>query len=799
MSTFDPEKKALEVVVRSESPRQREVKKKSPVGERAPELAERVQRLVETPAFLEKRDEFEAYSRRIPDRALEGYVKRLESAVLLAEKSPVTCLTQMNGVLFELSRITKVVEQGLETIDFDRSVAEEVSYKGYDAKEKDFSEKHRKPKKSHISSDVPVLREVATASGEKEQKPYVYETKCYPRMVYGASAADRNQVLKYQKAIEDGKIAGATVEVAGRIDGEFLKWLIGESLVERGAAPDVEVIYSLELPSGAEYRLVLNSGQPQKGLRFLNDLTLYTQKDQEVITGIFGAVLDHSIISILSSNEVKDPSETLRPLLDDPYTKIVTRKAFDEYTEGRKLALHEAFRKKAESALVNVKNERSSVEIMSYSEEEQKIALGQIFDHFQETLHHDPALQAMRERYAVDDAALREEMIEHAYEMVKKVATFEQERATKKEKRPRPGYQGKPEGVALSVDSIVFDAVYNVLRMKKGEMPRSYDQPERFEKVRLDNVMEYLKTQERTYHTCEIYDPITGMTESFVGDGTPEARRPLEKRKTKIAEENERRLREAFKQAISVHGERERELEAKEIRTAHEARELRVLAGKSSTDLREIKNLEKAIDGRKTELRSLSHQKASLDKELKMAPEAERSVLRERVGATMRLLQQRSKEYAAQNQLAQDRIFALYKQVIGHKAWQDQEIRIVSEETRNLVKFIYTVTADEEVLLCEEFLKGNTKRRSTHSEVARGRNVYGAGEIVFEKPPGESDWSAQDLNNGSGHYRPSRLTLPYVAHLVGRKVDLSRCKLNDVLSRGVAVPEYNAVLQTQTA
>jgi hypothetical protein len=165
----------------------------------------------------------------------------------------------------------------------------------------------------------------------------------------------------------------------------------------------------------------------------------------------------------------------------------------------------------------------------------------------------------------------------------------------------------------------------------------------------------------------------------------------------------------------------------------------------------------------------------------------------------MRLLQQRSKEYAAQNQLAQDRIFALYKQVIGHKAWQDQEIRIVSEETRNLVKFIYTVTADEEVLLCEEFLKGNTKRRSTHSEVARGRNVYGAGEIVFEKAPGESEWFAKDLNNGSGHYRPSRLTLPYVAHLVSKKIDLSRCKLNDVLSRGVAVPEYTAVLQTQTA
>lgn len=799
MSTFDLQKSSVPELVDSRASREQEPKDSSGPAQRSPELAERITRLAQSALFLEKQAVFERDTKHIPDRVLERYMKRLESAAQLAGKNPVSGLTQMNGVFFELSRIAKVIEQGLETVDFDRSIVEDVSYRGFDTKETDFSEKHRKPKKSEISSDVPIVREVVNRAGEIERKPYVYETKCYPRMVYGAAAADRNQVLKYQKAIEEGKIAGATVEVAGRIDPKFLSWLIGESLIERGAAPDVDVVYSLELPSGAEYRLVLNGSQPQKGLRFLNDLTRYTKEDQEVISGIFRAVLDHSIISILASNDVHDPSETLRPLLDDPYTKIVTREAFEEYTTGRKLALHAAFKAKAEAALINDKNERSSVEIMSYSPEEQKIALGQIFDHFQESLHHDPALRPMRERYAVDDPALREEMIDHAHKLVKKVAAFEQQRAERSEKRPRPGYQGKPEGVALSVDSIVFDAVYNVLRMKKGEVPRSYDQPERFQRVRIDNVMEYLKTQERVYHTCEIYDPVTGLTESFVGDGTPEARRPLEKRKAKLLEENQRRLREAFKQAVTTLTERERELEAKKDRSPEEARELRTIAGRFATDLREIKNLEQSIERRKEELASLSRQKVSLDKELKVALEAEKEHLRERASTTMQILQERSKDYAAQNQLAQERIAALYKQVIGSKAWRDQEVRIVSEKTRNLIKFIYTVSADEEVLLCEELVKGNTKRRSTHSEVAQGRNVYGAGELVFEKEPGESEWRARDLNNGSGHYRPSRLTLPYVAHLVGRNVDLTRCELNDVLSRGVAVPEYTAVLQTQTA
>lgn len=764
---------------------------KSP--QRPPELLERIERIARHDFFKQKSEAFQKYLAHIPDGPTQGYLKRIESALVLAEKSPVNAAAQVDGVLFELSRIARVVQQGLEQIDPHQALQEEVAYRGYDTKEQDFSEKRLKPKKSMISSDVPIIRLVKNKAGEEEYKPYVYETKCYPRMVYGASAADRNQVLKYQQAIEDGRIAGATVEIAGRVDPAFLTWLIGESIIDRGAAPDIDIIYSLELPSGSEYRLVLNGGQHQHGLHFSNEQGPYTRDDMQVISGIFASVLDHSIIDILTSNEVKDPSDTLRPLLDDPYTKITSLPAFNEYTEGRKTAMQQAFQKKAEEVAINDKNERSSVEILAHSEQEQETAIGQIFDHLQHSLEHDPGLKQMRDRYAVQDPAIRQEIIEVAHAMVRKVGTYETERAASSTQPRRPGYRGKPEGVALMVDSIVFDAVYNVLRGKKGEQPRSYDQPERFTKVTPDNIMDYLATQNRTYHTCEVYDPVTDTSETFVGDGTDEARRPIEKRKVRILEENERRLKEAFAKTLATHHAREQELEEKVERTAAEAHELRQLAGRSNTLLREIDNLEKSIEARKEHLKALSKDRGALDKELKKASPEAKPALLQRAAELTSLLRQRSEESRQTHQRAQERINALRKQMIGTRTWNEFEIRVVSEKIRNLIKFIYVITADGEAILCEEVVKGNSRKRATHSEVARGRNVYGAGEIVFEKVAGA--WIAKELNNGSGHYRPGRLTLPYVTHVVGKNIDLADCEVQDVLTRGISVPEYNAILQ----
>lgn len=114
----------------------------------------------------------------------------------------------------------------------------------------------------------------------------------------------------------------------------------------------------------------------------------------------------------------------------------------------------------------------------------------------------------------------------------------------------------------------------------------------------------------------------------------------------------------------------------------------------------------------------------------------------------------------------------------------------------NLVKFIYIVTENEEILLQEELFplqkkiiieypsgiqssgisskkeiivrytqdKANSDR-NTHSEIAGGQGVIAAGEMIFQYI--EEKWHLVEINNGSGHYRPSAdICLPKMQALI---------------------------------
>lgn len=731
----------------------------------------------------------------VPPKFKRQFLKKIEESIGLFAKNEALAAGHVDGVLFELSRMARVIEQDLEHLNFDEEVRGDVAYLGYTEKETDFSGKNLKPKQGSISLDVPLTRTTPN-EGNTERKAYAYETKSYQRKVFGAAAADRNQILKYQGAIEQGLLAGATIEVKGRIDPKFLKWLIGGSIGEKGATQNIEIIYALDLPSGAEYRFVLNGVESGQGLRFKNEHGTYTREDQEVINGIFKSVIDQSVIDIIASGDVSEPSEELKPLLDDPYDKIKTLRQYREYAAGRTAAMHATFRRKSAQEAVNTKNERSSIEIVSHPSEEQHQVVGRVFDAFQESLKHDPELQPMRERYEISDPDMRQGIIQEALAIIRKVGAFEEERAAATEQLERPMYRGKPEGVALRADSIVFDAVHIVLRRKDGGAVRSYDAPERFDAVTLDNVMDYLSGQERTYRTCEIFDPATGQTESLVSDGGAEAERRIEKLKAKIPAENAQRLEEAYLKAVANHEEQEAVLNAKEDKTPEEIRELRRLKGKSTTELRQHQNLEIAIKKRKDDLRSLSAELQRIEKSLPRASAEERLELTERLRVTREFLKTRSEESRQLNAADKEVIDELRKKFIGKKVWEKLEVRTLSDTTRNLVKFIYIINAEGGARLCEEKLKGNTRTRATHSEVAQGRNVYGAGEIIFEKIAGK--WSVVEVNNGSGHYKPSRLTLPYVKQVIGEKLDLTACMMRDTLLRGVTMSEFKELLDASS-
>lgn len=119
-----------------------------------------------------------------------------------------------------------------------------------------------------LQNDVPVVRAV-----DGEPLPYLVECKSSQTYPFGqdyginVKAASRlslgtlNQLLRYQAAIEHGLVAGASVEISGRIHPLMLRWML-EGLGGQGSRiPDVEVIWSCPLPSGSHARVCLKAGR----------------------------------------------------------------------------------------------------------------------------------------------------------------------------------------------------------------------------------------------------------------------------------------------------------------------------------------------------------------------------------------------------------------------------------------------------------------------------------------------------------------------------------------------------------
>ena len=246
-------------------------------------------------------ERFERLLKFVPEKRRTGYEKRVYGAV--HHKSPVVGYSTILGVLFELENIDFFLKQGLEFIDFSMETTDEVVFLGY-SKKGSPSAVPTIPMSEFIDFDIPINR---------NGKPYVLELKSYPRMQFGESAGARNQLLKYQAAIDQGIIDGATIEIRGRIHPSFLDWIIA------GYIPNVEVVYLIELPSGAWYRFVIKPTKNRNGLRFKNEAP-QTPDDRVIIDGIECAIRDNSTIDIVRGIEVHNPPKHLTSYLDNPDT-----------------------------------------------------------------------------------------------------------------------------------------------------------------------------------------------------------------------------------------------------------------------------------------------------------------------------------------------------------------------------------------------------------------------------------------------------------------------------------------------
>ena len=289
-------------------------------GESA-KTGEIVELLSRVPA--EERGDLPSLFEAVPEDVQKKYIRAIEAG--LGSKDEVAARTAIRGAAFELIRISSVMKQGLEQIDFGLEIPDTIHFLGY-AKKDGFDVEPTKEYDSTIELDVPLIR---------DGKPYVYETKSYPRMQFGSLPKQRNQMLKYQAAINDGIVDGATVEIKGRIHSRILDWATEH-------VPDVEIIYSMGLPSGAEYRFALKRAENGNGLGFRNEERSGTPEemaeDERVISGIQKAVFDGTIANILSSVDIENPSEELAPYLEDPMG-IKDAGLFDEYERLRQKSI----------------------------------------------------------------------------------------------------------------------------------------------------------------------------------------------------------------------------------------------------------------------------------------------------------------------------------------------------------------------------------------------------------------------------------------------------------------------------
>ena len=92
----------------------------------------------QTVQALTPSEQLNTYLGMLPEHLHPGYLKRYEDAV--ANPDAVSGITKVRGLIFEVSRICKVMNEGKETVDFGlMDESPEVTYLGFPKKGADMT------------------------------------------------------------------------------------------------------------------------------------------------------------------------------------------------------------------------------------------------------------------------------------------------------------------------------------------------------------------------------------------------------------------------------------------------------------------------------------------------------------------------------------------------------------------------------------------------------------------------------------------------------------------------------------
>ncbi len=741
----------------------------------------------------DEKNEFKRCWRQLPDNLKAGYLTQLKGAIS-RNTDQAAVLTNFRGTLFELSRQVILQSQGLEQLEVYRGEPIVVQYLGYPKDNPQLD----KPPYHPLGGDTKSGDIQIDASGiVREGKPYVYETKAYPRRQYGAdygggeSIKARNQLLKYQKAVEEGKVSGATVEIQGRLDYQFLVWAIGEDISSEGAIPDVEVIYNTLLPSGSEYRFVLKKGRGE-GLKFENDDEGYTEEDKLVIRGLAQAVRDKSITSIIQDVNIKPEDDkdgiVTQEHIDHP-ENITDPAVFNAYNELRHKNI---WAKLSDKAL----NPKRVDKIAAYDQRATREHIMKELVDFQNLLRENPQMRALKWAYVLEEAQY-DDVVNHVMDEVRKIREYESQRIGSSEEQERHGkrlgmgYVGPEEGYALDVEHILMDVIQNYTKTGEDQRSRSYDDVDRF--LDLKTVREHLQDKDRSFTKITVYDPVTDkhIDTTITGDKAHRKNDLIAEHEKTLTLNNlkraEQRLAKALKDYHTLHS----------VGVKNMDEEQKAEYGKLQSRLSGYnQGLRNRLERVQAELEAIETERDATLAPYKEAMQSVRGAAAITIGdtelsrtAVVDRLRSVSADYAQPILDKKAQILDVYKEIFA-KDWNTFALREVEREEANVIKFIYAIPAEGPIMVEEERFRGGAdSSRAAHSELARGRNIYAAGEIVFKKIGDE--WVLTEINNGSGHYRPSQDVLNYAKKAIAEELGIDpnddRIALRNCIFRGIDI------------
>lgn len=318
------------------------------------------------------------------------------------------------------------------------------------------------------------------------------------------------------------------------------------------------------------------------------------------------------------------------------------------------------------------------------------------------------------------------------------------------ERRRREGWRGPSEGIGMSVEHVVFDVLK---RVASGNVRCRYDRADKFSS--LDAALSALANDPRKEWVVRRY-------RQGQPDGEPEH----------FARENQaqaslRGVEQSNQQAL-------RELVATLDDEKHRASLTRRLQRIDDRHALATRGVKRRLDSLREE-----HRKTFV--EVKKALDEKTRTRRQRLE---RLL---VRVKSSERRLEDKHWRSIRDEVTRYVGGQRVERVLVQAEVLPVhqeIKLIYVVRSDGRIVVAEERVESG--ERPTHSELAGGLNVYGAGQMVLARTSGDSGWRLVEIDNGSGHYRPSAdETLAYVKSRVAAfGIDISDARFADALLPG---------------